>query len=78
MEFPQFRKYKNNLSYFKIDSSEQFTEWKKNGTMWEKSNFSAKILPDRNYVNDMLTDFHLYWDKISEEEFAQFLSSNNL
>ena len=76
--YPQYRKYSNNKSYFKIISSDEFEEIQLLGTKKSLHLFKAKILPDRNYVNDMLTDFHLYWDKISEEEFAQFLSSNNL
>ena len=36
LDFPQYRKYKNNLSFFEIVSNELFFEWKKTGTSWEK------------------------------------------
>lgn len=75
MIFPQFRKYKNNLSYFKIQSNEQFVEWKKMTNSWEKIDYQAKILPDRNYIQDMLSDYKKYWDEISEEEYNQFIAS---
>ncbi len=76
MEFPQFRKYKNNLSYFKIHSFESFTEWKLNGTKLEEIKIEAKILPDRNYINDMLTNYEPYWDVIDEEVFSSFLKEH--
>ncbi|MBL4708412.1 MAG: hypothetical protein JKY48_08255 [Flavobacteriales bacterium] len=63
------------MSYFKIDSNEVFTEWKKMTNIWEKLDFQAKILPDRNYIQDMLSDFELYWDKISETDYNSFLAS---
>lgn len=74
MEFPQYRKYKNDLSYFKISNKETFIEWKKQPNYWEKIEFEAKILPDRNYISDMLMDFDKYWDEISQAEFELFLT----
>lgn len=75
MEFPQYRKYKNNLSYFKIHGLEHFTEYKKFGSAWEKIEIVAKILPDRNYIADMLNDYEQYWDKIEEEDFEKIITS---
>ena len=75
MEFPQYRKYKNGLSYFKIESKESFIEWKKTGNRWEKFEFKVKILPDRNYINDMLLDYEHHWDALSDLEFEQFLAT---
>lgn len=73
MKFPQFRKYKNDMSYFKIISNESFVEWKRNGVRFEEIHFEAKILPDRNYINDMLSNYEPYWDVVSEEDFSKFL-----
>lgn len=75
MEYPQYRKYKNNLSYFKIDGPDSFTEWKKSVDHWERFDIKAKILPDRNYIQDMLVDFELYWDKLTQAQFEEFLIS---
>ena len=75
MNFPQFRKYKNNLSYFKLESYDHFVEYKKYGKTWEKIEFTAKILPDRVFIADMLLEDSPYWDVIDEEEFEFFLNS---
>jgi hypothetical protein len=73
MKFPQFRKYKNNLSFFKVISETRLTEYKTIGSKIEEFNFVAKILPDRNYIYDMLYDYENHWDKINEAEFESFI-----
>lgn len=75
MQFPQFRKYKNNLSYFKIESNARFIEWKRMTNKWEKIEIEATILPDRVFISDMLEEESLYWDSITENEFNFFLKS---
>lgn len=71
MDFPQYRRYKNGLSYFKITSESQFTEIKRLGKNWDEFHFVAKILPDRNFIQDMLYDYQNHWDEIEELEFIQ-------
>lgn len=78
MKFPQFRKYKNGQSYFKIDSESSFTEYKLLGKAVEKYSFEAKILPDRNYINDMLHEPEPYWEKLDEKRFNAFIARYNL
>ncbi len=34
----------------------------------------AKILPDRVYIQDMLTDYEQYWDVSTENEFENSLA----
>lgn len=74
MEFPQYRRYKNKKSYFKILSEEEFVEYKLTGKRLESHRFKVKILPDRNYIQDMLHDCEPYWEVIGESEFQEFLS----
>lgn len=74
MDYPQFRKYKNNQSYFKIKSTTEFDEIKLENKVWKIYSFKASILPDRNYILDMTTDYELYWDKITAEEFDAILN----
>lgn len=69
VDFPVFRKYHNNSSFFKILSSEKFEEVKKLPDGYTLFVFNAKILPDRNYIQDMLYDYHLHWEVIEKEEF---------
>lgn len=76
MEFPQYRRYKNNQSYFKILSNEEFEEYKLNGKQMESHRFIAKILPDRNYIQDMLHDYEPYWEKIEESDLQLFLNEH--
>lgn len=74
MKFPQFRKYKNNLSYFKITDNNTFIEYKVEGNKVNKYKVLAKILPDRNFISDMLIASD-YWDIISENDFELFVNN---
>lgn len=73
MKFPQYRKYKNGFSYFKIESTSHFTEYKTLGSKIEVYHFEAKILPDRNFISDMLVDYEMHWDLIEQDEFDKFI-----
>jgi hypothetical protein len=70
-DFPVFRKYKNDSSFFKILSADEFEEIKKLPKGYGLFKFKAKILPDRNYIHDMLYDFHLHWLEIEEMEYEE-------
>ncbi|MBI2281652.1 MAG: hypothetical protein HYU68_13335 [Bacteroidetes bacterium] len=69
MTYPQYRKYKNNQSYFKISSKNEFEEIKRESNTWKIYVFEAKILPDRNFIYDMTFDYHNHWEKITANEF---------
>jgi len=71
VKYPQFRKYKNNQSYFKIVSKTSFEEIKREGNIWKFYSFEAKILPDRNFIYDMTFDFENHWEMISSDEYEQ-------
>jgi hypothetical protein len=73
MKFPQYRKYKNDQSYFMILDKGRFIEWKNMLGKWEKIEFEAIILPDRVYISDMLAEYSDYWDVISEKDYMKFL-----
>lgn len=74
MKFPIFRRYKNHKSYFKIISQSEFTEYKEFGGKLEKHKIKASILPDRNYIQDMISDFENHWEIIDEQQFEAFLA----
>ena len=74
IDFPQFRKYNNELSYFKIIDDITFIEYKRLGSKIERFEFKAKILPDRNFLFDMLYNYKTNWIKIDEVEFKHFLT----
>lgn len=71
--FPLYRKYKNNKSYFKVLSPSVFEEVQIAGKYYSEHRFEAKILPDRNFIADLISAEGPSWDVISEEEFAEFL-----
>lgn len=69
MNYPQYRKYKNNKSYFKISSPDTFEEIRATGDKYYLHMFTAKILPDRNFISDMLHNYEEHWEAITESEF---------
>lgn len=75
--YPQYRKYSNNKSYFKIISPDEFEEIQLLGTKKSVHLFKAKILPDRNLIYDMTFDYEKSWVKIEEEEFEQVKKSGS-
>ena len=70
MQFPQYRKYPNNASYFRIDDLESFEELKKVGENWLLERYTAKILPDRNFVQDLLHKCPDFAICIDEREYV--------
>ncbi len=69
--YPQFRKYKNNKSFFKLYSNSEFEEIQVLGNTYSLYHFKAKILPDRNLIYDLTFDYHNYCDIISEDEYEE-------
>jgi hypothetical protein len=76
VKYPQFRKYKNSASYFKIYSPERFDEIKRTGDNYELHEFTARILPDRNFIHDIT--FGDYCEVIEEKEYLQMMQHVNL
>ena len=72
--FPQFRKYTNSASFFKIDSTEHFDEVKKMPSGFKHYSFQVKILPDRHYITDMLNCEKDYWVEISETDYELIMA----
>lgn len=69
MVFPQYRKYSNGQSYFKIVSETELTELKIFGTFFEIHHIQAKILPERLMIADLLNDYKNFAEAIDEQEF---------
>ncbi len=67
--FPQYRKYKNNKHFFKIYSESEFDEISFIGTKAIITKHQAKILPDRNFISDLLNDFETTCEFSNEEEY---------
>lgn len=69
LSYPQYRKYSNNKSYFKVLNPSKFEEIKVIGNNKTIHLFEAKILPDRNFIYDMTFDYEKYWIKIDAKEY---------
>jgi hypothetical protein len=67
--FPQYRKYLNDRSFFKIISRTEWEEIQLIGNRYVLNNYVVKILPDRNLVHDMLFDYERNWKKIEAKEY---------
>lgn len=73
-EFPIYRKYSDYKRFFKIDSYEHFSELSIMGNYYELRDFHAQILPDRNFIMDMIKNEGGYWLASSSEEYHQWVS----
>ena len=74
MEFPQYRKYAHNKTFFKISSFNEFEEIQIQGNGIKKYTFKAKILPDRNYISDLVYNKDKNWIEIEEKEYNKISS----
>lgn len=70
--FPLYRKYPNNKSYFKVLSPQIFEEVQVVGKYYRIEQFEAKILPDRNLIGDMIDLTQGHWVEIDKSEFDNF------
>jgi hypothetical protein len=73
--FPTYRKYKNNKNYFKIISNNEFDEISFIGSKAFVTKHIAKILPDRNFIYDLLHDVGTTSELSTEEEFEKHLTT---
>lgn len=69
--YPQYRKYSNERTYFKILSFDEWEEINVIGNKYTIHQFKAVILPDRNYIYDLTFDYQKNWLKINEEEYEK-------
>jgi hypothetical protein len=67
--YPQYRKYSNNKSFFKILSPNLFEEIQLLGNKKTLHKFEAKILPDRNFIQDLTFDYKNHWLICDQEEY---------
>lgn len=74
MEFPIYRKYSNNKSFFKVLGLTTFEELKFMGSKVERYFFEAQILPERNFINDMIAMRNGSWVESDESEFNSIRS----
>lgn len=71
--FPVYRKYKNNKHFFKIINENEFEEISFIGSKILIEKHLAKILPDRNFIYDLLHDIGNTCELSSKEEYESYL-----
>jgi hypothetical protein len=74
MQFPQYRKYSNNKSFFEVLAEDTFRELKILGQRYELIEIKATIWPDRSYILDLLSNEGGHYEIINREEFYKVLS----
>ena len=67
--YPQYRKYSNGKSFFKIISKDKFEEIQVLGNNITLHLFDAKILPDRNYIYDLTHNYKVHWVICGAKEY---------
>lgn len=72
--FPQYRRYLNGHSYFKILSATEFEEIKVVGTRRIKHHVIARQYPERVFINDLLYHYEKMAEVIGEKEFLKIAS----
>lgn len=73
--FPAYRKYKNNKNFFKIINENEFEEICFIGGKILVTKHIAKILPDRNFISDLLNDLGNTCELSNQEEYVSHLPS---
>ena len=61
IQYPQYRKYLNEKSFFKITSSTEWEEIQIIGSKYVLNQFKVNIMPDRNFLHDMTFDYKENW-----------------
>lgn len=70
-EFPLYRKYSNNKSWFKVLSPDAFEELQVFGRYYDIHRIEAKTMPERNYINDLIANEGGRWEMIDESEYQE-------
>jgi hypothetical protein len=69
IKFPQYRRYKNGRSYFKIINPSRFEEIQVFGTKKILRITDAKLYPEKNFVHDLLFNYAEMAEEIGEVEY---------
>jgi hypothetical protein len=71
INFPVYRKYKNNKSYFKIIQPKIFEEIQIIGSKKIIKEVEAKQFPEMLFISDLISNYSEMADEISEEEYLR-------
>jgi hypothetical protein len=71
IKYPQYRRYKNGLSYFKILSPILCEEIKVVGSKRLTYTIEAKQYPEKVFINDLLLNYEEFADEVNEAEYEK-------
>ncbi len=71
IQFPVYRKYKNNTSYFKILSRDQFEEIQIIGSKAKLNRIIANQFPEINHIYDLVYNHEGLGLEITENEYLE-------
>jgi len=71
INFPLYRKYKNNKSYFKIINPRLFEQIQVIGSKSRLLQIEAKIFPELNFVRDLILNYEAMAKEITEQEYLE-------
>ncbi len=73
IQFPVYRKYKNNSSFFKVLSRHTFEEIQFIGNKAKFTTVTAKQLPEMNHIYDLVYNYLAFGSEITENEWLETL-----
>jgi hypothetical protein len=68
-KFPQYRRYRNGHSYFKILSLTEFEEIKIVGKKHIRTHVVARQYPEKVFINDLLFNYEGFAEEITAAAF---------
>lgn len=75
MEFPIYRKYNGIDVWFKILSPTQFIEYKRMGRKLLTDHITAKIFPEKQFIQDMILFHENRWIETNQIELDAFTAN---
>jgi hypothetical protein len=72
--YPVYRKYPHGNTWFKVVSDGEFDELQVLGQKFSVMRHTAKILPDFNYIGDLVFNYEPYWVAVTEAEWGEKLA----
>lgn len=75
INYPTYRKYSDGNTFFKIMSETELFEIKRMGKYYSKTDFQAKIYPEKMFIQDLLLITFESIQLSSENEFNEVLNT---
>lgn len=73
IQFPVYRKYKNNTSFFKVISRTNFEEIQLIGNKVKLNAITATQFPEMNHIFDLVYNYANFGSEITENEWIELL-----